>query len=162
MILSDKSIKKHLDHQEVDHTIKVNPCPYDNQVQPASLDVRLGEELYSFSDDERVEEKFHVLEPGERYLGHTKETITLPNHIAAQLAGRSSVGRMGVIVHKTAGWIDPGFSGEITLELMNLGEEAVNLQAGSRVAQLVFFLLDQPSLGYDGSYQQQTGATKSR
>jgi dCTP deaminase len=161
MILSDKSIQAHLGSSRTD-TISADPMPDDKQIQPASLDVRLGEEVYSFSDDKRRKGNFQILEPGERYLGHTKETITLPNHIAAQLAGRSSVGRMGVIVHKTAGWIDPGFSGEITLELMNLGEEAVNLQSGSRVAQLVFFELDHPSMGYDGSYQQQEGATKSR
>jgi dCTP deaminase len=136
--------------------------PDEEQIQPASLDVRLGEELYSFSDDERVEEKFHHLQPGERYLGHTVEKIDLPNRYAAQLAGRSTIGRMGVIVHKTEGWIDPGFKGSVTLELLNLGKEPVMLQSGLRVAQLVFFKLDQPSTGYDGSYQQQEGATKSR
>jgi dCTP deaminase len=158
MILSEYSIEQKI----ADGYIGVNPPPNDDQYQPASLDVRLGDEVYHFDGDYRVNSPQHRLQPNERYLGHTKETISLPKNIAAQLAGRSSIGRQGVIVHKTAGWIDPGFEGEITLELMNLGDEPVDLKSGERVAQLVFFVLDQPSGGYDGSYQGQSGATESR
>lgn len=158
MILSDQNIKVALTRD----TIEVTPEPTDEQIQPASLDVRLGREVYRIDDDRRVKSPQHRLQPGDRYLGHTKETIDLPNDIAAQLAGRSSIGRQGVIVHKTAGWIDPGFTGEITLELMNLGNEPVDLREGERVAQLVFFVLDAPSSGYDGSYQGQEGATEAR
>lgn len=162
MILSDKTIRQHLDHPRLTESISADPQPTEEQIQPASLDVRLGREVYSFLRDRSVKRSEHKLHPGERYLGHTKETIDLPNNIAAQLAGRSSIGRQGVIVHKTAGWIDPGFTGEITLELMNLGNEPVELEEGERVAQLVFFPLDMPSSGYDGSYQQQEGATQAR
>lgn len=162
MILSDHSIEEHLKYPHLSETVGVDPDPTDEQIQPASLDVRLGDELYHFDFDRSIERENHTLHPGQRYLGHTKETIDLPNHIAAQLAGRSSVGRRGVIVHKTAGWIDPGFTGEITLELMNLGDEPVDLREGERVAQLVFFELDSPSSGYDGHYQGQEGATEAQ
>lgn len=162
MILSDKTIRDHLEHLESSPSIRVTPKPTEEQIQPASLDVKLGREVYHFEDNRYVESPQHRLQPGERYLGHTKETLNLPDHIAGQLAGRSSVGRRGIIVHKTAGWLDPGFKGEITLELMNLGNEPVNLQEGERVAQIVFFELDQPSSGYDGSYQGQQGATQQR
>jgi dCTP deaminase len=158
MILSDKSIKESLRSGR----IGCHPRPDGEQIQPASLDVRLGRELYDFGQDRRIEHEEHYLDPGERYLGETKESIRLPNDLAAQLAGRSSIGRVGVIVHKTAGWIDPGFEGSITLELMNLGHSPVQLRAGERVAQLVFFKLDKRSSGYDGNYQNQSGATKSQ
>lgn len=159
MILSDHSIRQSLSNRG---GIGIDPLPDDEQIQPASLDVKLGREVYRFDTDQRHKSPRHRLQPGDRYLGHTKEEIDLPNNIAAQLAGRSSIGRQGVIVHKTAGWIDPGFTGEITLELMNLGNEPVDLRTGERVAQLVFFRLDQTSSGYDGSYQGQKGATEVR
>jgi dCTP deaminase len=156
MILSDKSI-----HAKIaSGKIGIEPTPDTGQVQPASLDVRLGREFYKegmdapWTNGEEV-----VLEPGVPYLAHTKESIDLPNDIAAQLTGRSSIGRQGIIVHKTAGWIDPGFKGEITLELLNMGNEEKTLEVGSRVAQMVFFQLDHPSSGYTGQYQNQSGAT---
>lgn len=157
MILSDQSIRDCV----YGDVIVVDPLPEEEQIQPASLDVRLGEKLYHFDGDKSVKATQHQLQPGERYLGHTVETVELPNYIAAQLAGRSSIGRQGIIVHKTAGWIDPGFSGEITLELMNLGNEPVDLKTGKRIAQLVFFKLDSPSSGYDGGYQGQRGPTEA-
>lgn len=158
MLLSDRTIENHISTDK----IGVDPKPSSEQIQPASLDVRLGNNLYEFYTNQESQQRAHNLQPGQRYLGHTVEEISLPNNIAAQLAGRSSIGRQGVIVHKTAGWIDPGFSGQITLELMNLGKEPVMLNRGERVAQLVFFKLDQYSTGYDGSYQGQEGATKAQ
>ena len=158
MILCDNSIVNKIESEE----IYVDPLPTPKQIQPASLDVRLGRKVYDPKIDRVVDHHEHILLPGKRYLGTTQEVVELPNDIAAQLAGRSSVGRQGVIVHKTAGWIDPGFRGEITLELMNLGDEPVELGAGDRVAQLVFFPLNASSEGYDGSYQLQTGPTKSK
>lgn len=156
MIYADHTLRSLIE----DGILRVDPHPTDEQFQPASLDVRLGEKLYHVEKDKTVTSPQHRLQPGERYLGHTKEEITLPPHIAAQLAGRSTIGRMGVIVHKTAGWIDPGFSGEITLELMNLGSEPVDLKSGQRVAQLVFFkMMQTPKQLYDGHYQHQTGPT---
>jgi len=162
MILSDITIREHLKYHNLHGTITAEPKPTEEQIQPASLDVRLGEEIYHFDFDRSVKREKHKLYPGQRYLGHTKETIDLPKDIAAQLAGRSSIGRQGVIVHKTAGWIDPGFTGEITLELMNLGKEPVVLDKDQRVAQLVFFRVDRKSEGYEGHYQNQTGATKNQ
>lgn len=156
MILSDTTIKRYIDMG----FIGVDPEPTENQIQPASLDVRFGDELYDFSTDTRRTSRRHVIEPGVRYLAHTKERIQLPNTTAAQLAGRSSIGRKGLIIHKTAGWIDPGFRGEITLEVFNLGTEPVEIETGERIGQLVFFSLDQPSTGYDGHYQDQSGATQ--
>jgi len=157
MILADSSIEEALSIGD----IGIEPEPTEEQIQPASLDVRLGKKLYEFDRGYSVNSNQHRIQPGKRYLAETKEEVELPNHIAAQLAGRSSVGRQGVIVHKTAGWIDPGFKCSITLELMNLGDEPVDFQAGERIAQLVFFKLDYPSRGYDGHYQEQSGPTKA-
>ena len=158
MILSDKEITDKVVRGE----IGCSPSPIAEQVQPASLDVRMGQELYHCEEDRTSRDGQHRLQPGKRYLGHTKEEIELPNDIAAQLTGRSTIGRLGVIVHKTAGWIDPGFEGSVTLELLNMGENPTTLSVGDRVAQLVFFKLGKPSSGYDGKYQGQQGATRSR
>jgi len=154
MILSDRDILEALDRGR----IEVDPAPDGDQFQPASLDVRLGDTLYDCDSDVMVEGfDEHVLHPDTRYLAHTRETVTLPNDIAAQLTGRSTIGRLGIIVHKTAGWIDPQFEGEITLEMYNLGDEPVRLDVGKRVGQLVFFELKNASSGYDGKYQGQHG-----
>lgn len=156
MILSDRDILQALDRGR----IGVDPAPDGDQFQPASLDVRLGETLYNVDSDLTVEGfDDHVLQPDTRYLAHTRETVSLPNDIAAQLTGRSTIGRLGIIVHKTAGWIDPQFEGEITLEMYNLGDEPVRLEVGKRVGQLVFFELKNPSSGYEGQYQGQEGIT---
>lgn len=163
MILSGKTIADQLDPMTFHGGIEVDPNPEQNQIQPASLDVRLGREFYKegmdapWTNDDEV-----VLEPGVPYLAHTKESIDLPNDIAAQLTGRSSIGRQGIIVHKTAGWIDPSFTGQLTLELMNMSNQKRTLEVGSRVAQLVFFQLDRPSSGYNGKYQGQSGATQPK
>lgn len=157
MILSDTFIRQHLESE----SIVVKPAYEPDQIQPASFDVRLGNQLYQPSTDEtRIDSEAHVLEPGEAYIGHTMDYIELPNDLAAQLTGRSSIGRKGVIIHKTAGWIDPGFEGEITLELYNFSDEPVFLDVGSRVGQLVFFGLSTPAEEpYDGQYQGQKGPT---
>lgn len=155
MILSDRTIASHID----DNKIVVEPDVRPEQVQPASLDVRIGSEL-RYLDGSRVGDL--TLEPHTPYLGHTMDYIELPDDIAAMLAGRSSVGRSGVIVHKTAGWIDPGFNGQLTLELYNFSNQPINYEPGERIGQLVFFELDTESHGYDGRYQGQRGATTSR
>lgn len=162
MILSDTTIHEHLQYPNLTETITVDPDPDEEQIQPASLDVRIGAEILHPETGENWISDTIRLEPGQRYLAETAEEVSLPNDIAAQVAGRSTIGRRGIIVHKTAGWIDPGFSGTITLELMNLGSTPQSIDAGSRVAQLVFFELDQPSAGYDGKYQNQSGPTQSR
>jgi len=158
MILSDTTIEKHLDSGKID----IDPDPTAMQIQPASLDVRLGTKLYCPESDSFIEDTSFTLKPFTRYLGQTREHVSLPNDIAAQLAGRSTVGRMGIIVHKTAGWIDPQFSGTITLELMNMGMEPVTLEAGDRIAQLVFLWCDSPSMGYNGQYDGQQRPTPAK
>lgn len=157
-ILSDKSIKRNVVE---DNRISINPYS-ESHVQPASYDVSLGEKIYDFECDRFIESDEHTIEPFTRYLGHTNECVDLPNNIAGQLAGRSSVGRRGIIVHKTAGFIDPSFTGDITLEIMNFADDAVTLKKGERIAQVVFFELDRQSSGYDGKYQNQSGPTKSK
>lgn len=160
MILSDKTIESLIRSDQ----IKIRPPIVDEQIQPASLDVRLGRELINkqtmeICDYHRpgVDKQYLTVLPGVFYLGTTLDRVELPNDIAAQLVGRSSIGRKGVVVHKTAGWIDPGFRGQITLEIYNFSDEPVELAIGSRVGQLVFFPLDQASRGYDGQYQDQAG-----
>jgi len=158
MILSDKSIEASI----YNNVVGVDPNPTADQYQPASLDVRLGTNLYNADTGTATQShESHTIAPQTRYIAHTHETIRLPRSLAAQLTGRSTVGRKGIIVHKTAGWIDPSFEGQITLEVYNLGTEPVELPVYGRVAQLVFFQLDEPSDGYDGQYQGQTGIETS-
>lgn len=155
MILSDESIRQRI----VEDDISVSPAVEEAQVQPASLDVRLGEELYDVEQDVHIIDDKLLLRPGTAYIGHTKDNIHLPDDLAAMLTGRSSVGRKGVIIHKTAGWIDPGFKGQLTLEMYNFSDEPVTFDVGDRIGQLVFFVLDTASSGYDGQYQGQEGIT---
>lgn len=161
MILPDTAIRRAI----ANGYIGVEPQIRKQQIQPASLDVRLGAELVRAETGESVSltrDGNLVVEPHTAYLGHTYDKISLPKDIAAQLTGRSSVGRQGVLIHKTAGWIDPGFEGQVTLEIYNLSNEAAIFDIGERIGQLVFFRLSAPSQGYDGKYQGQTGATESR
>ena len=106
-----------------------------------------------------------VLEPGDSILATTFEKIEIPADLCADAVGRSSLGRLFVSIHETAGFCDPGFSGEVTLEMTNENPNPVRLHAGDRVCQIVFKELSSPALnpyGHDGSqYQNQTGATES-
>lgn len=156
MILSDRSIAEMVE----EHKLVESPVVETEQIQPASLDVRIGEELYDPIEDTVVTRDPVVIKPDIPYIGHTLDYVNLPDNIGALLTGRSSVGRQGVIIHKTAGWIDPGFQGQITLEIFNFGDKTVSFDIGERVGQLVFFILDKPSHGYDGQYQHQVGATQ--
>lgn len=162
MILPDHRIKERVE----DDVIVVRPKPDEEQYQPASLDLRLGDEVYSFHEDEthsygEEDDNKVTLLPRRRYLATTREWVNVPRSLAAQLAGRSTVGRKGIIIHKTAGFVDPGFQGQLTLELMNLGNQAQTLRVGQRVGQLVFFRLTHTSNGYEGHYQHQEGPTKA-
>ena len=155
-------------------------------VQPASLDVRLGREFRAFASHhvgvvdplrrpkgltERLwvaEGDPLILHPGELMLGATMEAVTLGDRVAARLEGKSGLGRLGLLAHVTAGWIDPGFSGEVTLELLNVTTLPVMLWPGMAIGQLCFFRLASPasrpygSPGLGSSYQGQRGATPSR
>ena len=170
MILSDKTIFEMLN----DNQLGISPLETD-QVQPASVDIRLGS-TYSVVEDSsdgiiRLGNRVHyktihadtyLLLPGQFVLATTMEYFKLPINLTAFVEGRSSIGRLGLFI-QNAGWVDPGFEGEITLELFNANRCAVELQAGRRVVQLVFAQLDADARNpYQGKYQGQRGATGSR
>lgn len=170
MILSDKAIMSLLQKG----TLSISPL-LDSQIQPASVDIRLGN-VFSIVEDssaailtlseEMAYKEIHagkyLLMPGQFVLATTMEYINLPNNLTAFVEGRSSLGRMGLFI-QNAGWVDPGFSGEITLELFNANRCAIELRAGRRIGQLVFAQMDQDALNpYRGKYQGQRGATGSK
>lgn len=170
MILSDKTIMKMLNEQ----TLKIKPMMAE-QIQPASFDIRLGNTFSVVEDSstgiitlgEQIKYRTittdtYLILPGQFVLATTMEYFELPDDLTAFVEGRSSLGRMGLFI-QNAGWVDPGFKGEITLELFNANRCAIELRAGRRVGQLVFAKMDSPALNpYNGKYQGQTGATGSR
>ena len=170
MILSDKTI---LD-MVVDNRLGIAPLERF-QIQPASVDIRLGNTFSIVEDfpdgiitmDSKIAYKTitadrYVLMPGQFVLATTMEYFKLPENLTAFVEGRSSLGRMGLFI-QNAGWVDPGFEGEITLELFNANKCAIELKAGRRVGQLVFAEMDKPALHpYNGKYQGQKGATGSK
>ena len=170
MILSDKTIQKMLK----DKSLEISPLA-ENQVQPASVDVRLGTTFSVVEDspdgilrlDSEITYKTitadrYLLLPGQFVLATTMEYFRLPDNLTAFVEGRSSIGRLGLFI-QNAGWVDPGFEGEITLEVYNANRCAVELQSGRRVGQLVFAQLDDYAQNpYRGKYQGQRGATGSR
>lgn len=140
----------------------------DDLVNPASLDVRLGNTwIFPNGRDgqpQHLKSDSVFLHPGEVVLATTKEYVKIPRTVAADLKLKSSIGRQW-INHCLAGWIDPGFSGEITLELQNIGPNPVELRADMRIAQLIFFQMESaPDKDYSqtGRYQGQRGATPHR
>ena len=170
MILSDKTLMKMLD----EHTLVVSPIEPE-QIQPASIDIRIGN-TYSIVEDsassiinlddeityKRITTDKYILLPGQFVLATTMEFVELPDNLTAFVEGRSSLGRLGLFI-QNAGWVDPGFKGEITLELFNANRYAIELNAGRRVGQLVFAQLDDNALNpYRGKYQGQRGATGSK
>ncbi len=170
MILSDKTILKMLDEK----SLVINPVTKE-QIQPASVDIRLGN-TFSVVDDtpsniitlesqisyKTITTDTYLIMPGEFVLATTMEYFELPDNLTAFVEGRSSLGRMGLFI-QNAGWVDPGFKGEITLELYNANRCAIELKAGRRVGQLVFAEMDDSALNpYNGKYQGQMGATGSR
>lgn len=150
--------------------LRVTPFPFDQAFQPASLDIKLGDvEKKPCSCALCVEDgevRWRIL-PGDFILATTLDYIELPNDLAARVEGKSSLGRLGLAVHITAGFIDPGFKGNITLELKNLGNEEIMLRRGQYVAQLSFHQLSAPaqrpygSPGLNSHYQGQTGIEHS-
>ena len=170
MILSDKTILKMLDEK----TLVIEPVTKE-QIQPASVDIRLGN-TFSIVDDspsgiitldgsinyKTITTDTYLLLPGQFVLATTMEYFELPDDLTAFVEGRSSLGRMGLFI-QNAGWVDPGFRGEITLELFNANRCAIESKAGRRVGQLVFAQMDDHALyPYNGKYQGQKGATGSR
>lgn len=154
MILSGQTIRQRVETG----SIGVQPPPLEAQYQPASLDLRMGKELLDPATGEVTEDL--TLEPWEFRLGHTQDYLKIPNDLGAQVDGRSTVGRKGVIIHTVAGWCDPGFEGQLTLEMLNVSKEPVTFEEGERIGQMIFFKLDTPAPSYDGKYQGQEGPTQ--
>ena len=182
MLLSDRDIKAELSEGRV-----VQFEPWDPaMIQPSSVDVRLDKFFRLFDNHkypvidpaadqpeltrlvEVVPSEGFVLHPGEFVLGSTYETITLPDDLAARVEGKSSLGRLGLLTHATAGFVDPGFSGHVTLELSNVATLPIMLWPGMKIGQLAFFQLSSPSENpygsavYGSHYQGQRGPTASR
>ncbi|WP_269928353.1 dCTP deaminase [Kocuria massiliensis] len=181
MLISDHDIREEIDRG------RIRLDPYDPEMlQPASIDVRLDRYFRLFDNhkyphidpskdqpeltrliETKPGEPF-ILHPGEFVLGSTYERVTLTNDVAARLEGKSSLGRLGLLTHSTAGFIDPGFSGHVTLELSNMATLPMMLWPGSKVGQLCFFRLSSPtdhpygSGAYGNRYQGQRGPTASR
>jgi dCTP deaminase len=180
MILSDGTIREAI----ASGRIGIDPMA-DDALQPSSVDVRLGGAFRVFANHrypyidvkepqpdltelvEAGDEPF-VLHPGEFVLGSTLERITLPSDVVARLEGKSSLARLGLVIHSTAGFIDAGFDGDVTLELSNVATLPILLYPGMKIAQFAFFMLDRPAeepygAGATGSkYQGQSGPTPSR
>lgn len=170
MILSDKTISRMLENR----TLTISPLEKE-QIQPASVDIRLGNTFSIVEDSsagiitldkeisyKKISTDTYILLPNQFILATTMEYFELPDNLTAFVEGRSSLGRMGLFI-QNAGWVDPGFKGEITLELFNANRCAIELKAGRRVGQLVFAQLDDVALNpYNGKYQYQRGATGSK
>ena len=181
MVLSDRSILRLIDEG------RIVIDPYDPALmQPASLDVRVDRlfrvfrnNRYPYIDVKREQEGLtelvevedgdpFILHPGEFVLGSTLERITLPDDHVARLDGKSSLGRLGLLIHSTAGFIDPGFDGHVTLELSNVANLPITIYPGMKIGQLSFVQMAEPtdnpygSTGLGSKYQGQRGPTPSR
>lgn len=163
MILSDKTIKKKLANKE----LIIDPI--DNlQIQPASVDMRLGNDFLKVDENslpvmtlndevnyKEVNGSEIIIPPHSFLLATTKEYIKLPDNLTAFVEGRSSIGRMGLFI-QNAGWVDPGFEGQITLELYNANRLPIKLESDRRICQLVFASMDKEADNpYQGKYQGQ-------
>jgi dCTP deaminase len=181
VLLSDRDIRAELDAG------RVKLDPYDPaMIQPSSIDVRIDRYFRLFDNhkypyiDPREDQSDltrlievdpdqpFILHPGEFVLGATYEQVTLPDDLAARLEGKSSLGRLGLLTHSTAGFIDPGFSGHVTLELSNMATLPIKLWPGMKIGQLCFFKLSSASekpygsADYKSRYLGQRGPTASR
>jgi dCTP deaminase len=181
VLLSDRDIKAEVEAK------RLGIDPYDESlVQPSSVDVRLDRMFRVFENHryphidpaeeqedltrlvETKDEEAFILHPGEFVLGSTYEVISLADDLAARLEGKSSLGRLGLLTHSTAGFIDPGFSGHVTLELSNVATLPIKLWPGMKIGQVCVFRLTSPaehpygSSVYGSRYQGQRGPTPSR
>src|SRR4051794_21745845 len=180
MVLSDRTIARLIDEG------RIVIDPYDESLlQPSSVDVRV-DRLFrvfrnnraSFIDVKREQdltelveidgEEPFILHPGEFVLGSTLERVALPDDLVARLEGKSSLGRLGLLIHSTAGFVDPGFDGHVTLELSNVANLPITIYYGMKIGQISFMRLTEPALAPYGSgalgskYQGQRGPTPSR
>ena len=182
MLLSDRDILAEIAAERV----ALNPWD-PAMLQPSSIDVRLDRffrvfENHRYPHIDPAEDQSEltrevvvdgddepfILHPGEFALGSTYEVVSLPDDIAARVEGKSSLGRLGLLTHATAGFIDPGFTGHVTLELANVATLPIKLWPGMKIGQLCFFRLSSPaehpygSEKYGSRYQGQRGPTPSR
>ena len=181
MLLSDRDIRNQIEAGR----IGLEPLNME-LIQPSSMDVRLDRffrlfdnHKYPFIDPREQQDDLtrfvevasdepFILHPGEFVLGSTFEFVTLPDDIAARLEGKSSLGRLGLLTHSTAGFVDPGFQGHVTLELSNVATLPIKLWPGMKIGQLCFFQLSSASENpygsakYGSRYQGQRGPTASR
>ena len=140
--------------------LEIDPFERDN-IQPASVDLRLGAGVYDAVSDNFIYDDTVEFRPFDFYLGTTMERIRIPDTAATFIKGRSTVGRMGVLP-VTAGFGDPGFGGDITLEMINLSPQSLELEVGDRVCQMVLAECNKPRQNYEekgGKYQGQSGTT---
>jgi dCTP deaminase len=181
VVLSDRTIRRLLEEG------RIGIDPYDaSLLQPSSVDVRVDRYFrvfrnsrYPFIDVktnqedltevvEVTEDEAFILHPGEFVLGSTLERITLPEDVVGRLDGKSSLGRLGLLIHSTAGFIDPGWDGHVTLELSNVANLPITIYAGMKIGQLSFVQLTEAaerpygSEGIGSKYQGQRGPTPSR
>jgi dCTP deaminase len=181
VVLSDAAIRRAID------TGAIGIDPYEPELmQPSSLDVRVDRFFRVFRNsrypfiDVRVEQEeltelvevegdeAFILHPGEFVLGSTLERVTLPNDLVARLEGKSSLGRLGLLIHSTAGFIDPGWDGHVTLELSNVANLPITIYPRMKIGQISFVQLSEPaerpygSGGLGSKYQGQRGPTPSR
>jgi dCTP deaminase len=181
VILSDVSIRKEL----ADGRIVIDPLD-DRDVQPSSVDLRVDRYFRVFRNDttpfidpkrnqedltelvEVADDKAFILHPGEFVLGSTLEVVTLPDDLVARLEGKSSLGRLGLLIHSTAGFVDAGWSGHLTLELSNVANLPIAIYPGMKIGQISFIRMTSPAENAYGStqtrskYQGQRGPTPSR
>jgi dCTP deaminase len=181
VVLADRTIARLLDEGRIEIE------PYDpSLLQPSSVDVRVDRYFrvfhnarYPFIDVKEQqedltellevnEEQPFILHPGEFVLGSTLERIRLPDDLVARLEGKSSLGRLGLLIHSTAGFIDPGWDGHVTLELSNVANLPITIYYGMKIGQLSFVQLTEPAEnpygaeGLGSKYQGQRGPTPSR
>ncbi len=181
MVLSDRTIKEEL----AKGRIVIEPLDQAD-IQPASVDLRLDRKILVFSNSRRPhidvkkglddlteiveigDDAPFILHPGEFVLGSTMERIVLPDDLVARLEGKSSLGRIGLVIHSTAGFVDPGWNGHLTLELSNLSRLPITLYYGMKIGQISYLRLTTPADRLYGSeelgskYQGQTEPTASR
>ena len=181
MLLSDRDIADQVKNGRV----VIDPFEA-SMIQPSSIDVRLDKYFRVFENHryphidpaedqpdltrliEQAPDEAFILHPGEFVLASTYEAVTLPDDVAARLEGKSSLGRLGLLTHSTAGFIDPGFTGHVTLELSNVATLPIKLWPGMKIGQLCFFQLSSPaehpygSAKHGSRYQGQRGPTASR
>ncbi len=185
-MLSDRDIRlamtpaKRAPNQRHLDPLRIVPEPTDDCIQPASIDLRLGDQFIYWVGTKDSSGKIvmikrtlpskseFVLKQGQFILASTLEYVEIPNWLAAQVDGKSTLGRQGILVHVTAGFIDPGFKGTITLEMKNVGYDSIILKAGMKICQLVLHRLSSPALrpygseGLGSRYQFQAGVTDAR